>query len=68
MGLRVRFYDIALVMPLGNSKRVETLDALLETSDFVSLHVPLTPQTENMITAREFALMKKGAFFLNASR
>lgn len=68
MGLRVRYHDIALVMPLGNSKKADTLDQLLSTSDFISLHVPLTPQTENMITAREIGLMKKGSFLLNASR
>jgi D-3-phosphoglycerate dehydrogenase len=68
MGMRVRFYDIALVMPLGNSKRLDTMDQLLSTSDFVTLHVPLTPQTVNMIGAREIGLMKKGSFLLNASR
>jgi len=68
MGLRVQYYDTANVMGLGNSVAVDNLDTILSTSDFVSLHVPLTPQTENMITSREIGLLKKGAFFLNASR
>lgn len=68
MGLDVRYYDIETVMPLGNSTCMKTLDSLLECSDFVTLHVPDTPQTRNMITEREISLMKKGSYLLNASR
>ena len=42
--------------------------AAREASDFVTLHVPATPQTEKMIGAAELARMKKGAYLLNASR
>jgi glyoxylate reductase len=41
---------------------------LLRESDFVSLHVPLTPETTHFISHAEFALMKKGAILINASR
>eukprot|EP01126_Amoeba_proteus_P045835 TRINITY_DN5153_c0_g1_i4.p1 TRINITY_DN5153_c0_g1~~TRINITY_DN5153_c0_g1_i4.p1 ORF type:complete len:277 (+),score=53.59 TRINITY_DN5153_c0_g1_i4:268-1098(+) len=68
MGLRVQFYDIANVMALGNSVRLSSLEQLLSTSDYVSLHVPLTPQTQNMIKEHEIGLMKKGSYLLNASR
>ncbi|MFS0780217.1 2-hydroxyacid dehydrogenase [Bacillus sp. 1P06AnD] len=44
------------------------LDELLEKSDYVCLMTPLTPQTENMIGAREFKLMKPSAVFVNGSR
>jgi D-3-phosphoglycerate dehydrogenase len=44
------------------------LAELLAESDFVSLHVPETPQTKNMIGARELATMPEGSFLLNASR
>ena len=44
------------------------LDDLLAASDLVSLHCPLTPQTRGLIAAREFALMKPGAFLLNTAR
>ena len=44
------------------------LDCLLEESDFVSLHVNLTPQTEGMISKRAFQLMKETAVLINTSR
>jgi len=43
-------------------------DDLLRDSDFVSLHTPLTSETKNIISAREFGLMKKSAVFINTSR
>ena len=44
------------------------LTALLEQSDFVTIHVPLTPQTRGMISAGELDHMKKSAYLINASR
>lgn len=44
------------------------LDALLKESDYVVLMTPLTPETEGMIGAREFSLMKESAIFINGSR
>jgi len=44
------------------------LSELLELADFVTLHVPETPQTRNLIGAEELARMKPGACLLNASR
>jgi len=67
-GMTVIFYDIAKKLSLGNSKAVEKLEELLRVSDFVTLHVPETPQTMNMITARELKKMKKGSYLINASR
>lgn len=68
MGLKVIFYDIENIMPLGNSKPCDSLHQLLQTADFVTLHVPKTEQTVNMITAKELQMMKKGSYLLNASR
>ena len=45
-----------------------TLDELLETSDVITLHCPLTPETRGLIGARELARMKKGAVLINTSR
>jgi D-3-phosphoglycerate dehydrogenase len=47
---------------------MERLEDLLRQSDFVTLHVPETPQTISMMAARQFQQMKKGSYFLNASR
>ena len=68
MGMRVISYDIRTTLPMGNNKAVETLDALLEQSDFVTLHVPETPQTKGMIGATEIAKMKPGGYLINLSR
>jgi len=48
--------------------RTVPLDDLLAGSDFVSLHAPLTEQTKNLIGARELALMRPGAVFVNTAR
>jgi phosphoglycerate dehydrogenase-like enzyme len=45
-----------------------SLDELLATADVVSLHVPCTPETENLMNAAAFAKVKPGAIFLNTSR
>jgi D-3-phosphoglycerate dehydrogenase len=68
LGMRVLFYDHTPKVPMGNNVAVGSLDELLSRADFVSLHVPETPQTRNLIGAREVALMRKGSFLLNASR
>jgi glyoxylate reductase len=45
-----------------------SLDELLERSDHVSLHTPLTPETRHLMGAEQFARMKKSAYFVNTSR
>lgn len=68
MGMRVIFFDIQTKLPMGNNRSCPTLEALLGEADFVTLHVPETPQTKNMIGAQEIAQMRKGTYLLNASR
>lgn len=68
IGLTVIYYDIVKKLPLGNARSVDYLEDLLAESDFVSLHVPETPQTRNMIKKRQLDTMKKGAYLINASR
>jgi D-3-phosphoglycerate dehydrogenase len=67
-GMRVIFFDVLSKLPLGNAKPANSLANLLRESDFVTLHVPETPQTRDMIGADQIGLMKKGACLLNASR
>ncbi|MBL8683433.1 MAG: phosphoglycerate dehydrogenase [Myxococcales bacterium] len=68
MGMNVIFFDIATKLPMGNNHAVGTMDELLSKSDFVTLHVPATAQTHELIGEREIAQMQKGSFLLNASR
>jgi D-3-phosphoglycerate dehydrogenase len=68
MGMRVVSFDVATKLPMGNTQTLATLEELLAVSDFVTLHVPATPQTELMINGEAIARMKKGAMLLNASR
>lgn len=67
-GMRVCFYDVTAKLPMSNNQSLPTLDALLEVSDFVTLHVPETPQTMGLIGAEQLAKMKKGACLINYSR
>ncbi|MBN8537349.1 MAG: phosphoglycerate dehydrogenase [Deltaproteobacteria bacterium] len=68
MGMKVVFFDLIKKLPLGNARSMRSLEELLEYSDFVSLHVPETKLTKNMISQKEFSLMKKGSYLINASR
>lgn len=68
IGMKVKFYDIETKLPLGNAAQSPSLTALLKESDVISLHVPETAQTQNMMGAAEFEVMKQGAIFINASR
>ena len=67
-GMRVAFYDIISKLPLGNARPISTLEELLETSDFVTVHVPATDNTRNMIGEDELKQFKKGSYLINASR
>src|SRR4051812_35649881 len=51
LGMRVLFYDVMTKLPLGNVRPVASLHELLQASDFVTLHVPALPSTENLIGA-----------------
>lgn len=68
IGMKVRFYDIETKLPLGNASQAPSLTALLKEADVISLHVPETAQTQNMMGVAEFEVMKQGAILINASR
>ncbi|MGL9722737.1 phosphoglycerate dehydrogenase [Sodalis sp. (in: enterobacteria)] len=68
LGMQVFFYDIESKLTLGNAQQVATLAELLGMSDVVSLHVPDTLSTRNMMGKTELAQMKAGALLINASR
>ena len=68
MGMRVIYYDTAAKLPHGNASRCGSLDELLHWSDVVTVHLPETAATMNMIGAEQMAKMKKGAFLINNAR
>jgi D-3-phosphoglycerate dehydrogenase len=66
--MEVLYYDIEKKLSLGNAKPVASLKDLLKIADTVTIHVPSTELTRNMISKDEVAVMKKGACLINASR
>lgn len=68
MGMDVIYYDVLTMMGLGTARQVATLDELLDQADFVSLHVPETGDTKNLIGAKQFEKMKDGSYFINNAR
>ena len=64
-GMKVLAYD-----PFVQSEKFEnvSLDELIEKSDFITLHLPLTPDTKHMISTEQFARMKDGVVVLNVAR
>ena len=68
LGMQVQFYDVVNKLPLGNARQVPSLSQLLASSEVVSLHVPETGATQNLIGERELQQMQAGAVLINASR
>ncbi|HEX5305682.1 MAG TPA: NAD(P)-dependent oxidoreductase, partial [Dyella sp.] len=68
LGMQVIVHDIETKLSLGNARAAASLDDLLERSDVVTLHVPETPATQNMIGAAQLATMRAGSLLINASR
>ncbi|KAF1971824.1 D-3-phosphoglycerate dehydrogenase [Bimuria novae-zelandiae CBS 107.79] len=68
MGMEVIYYDVVTLMGLGTAKQVHSLDDLLDQSDFVTLHVPETADTKNLIGKEQFEKMKNGSYLINNAR
>lgn len=72
LGMNVVGYDpylsVAGALHLDNRVRTADLDTLIKSSDLITVHVPLTPDTEKMFNADTFAKMKDGAVLINNSR
>ena len=68
LGMKVIFYDVETKLPLGNAQPAKNLKDLLAQSDIVSLHVPETAQTKNLINKNNIKQFKKGAILINYAR
>ncbi len=68
LGMKVLFYDIETKLPLGNAEDAKTLKELLGRSDVITLHVPETPLTKNLINKNNLKNFKKGAILINYAR
>lgn len=68
MGMHVKYYDIENKLPLGNSQATSSLHELLPEVDVLSLHVPDTELTRQMIGAKELSMLPQGSFLVNAAR
>ncbi|TGN18413.1 phosphoglycerate dehydrogenase [Leptospira idonii] len=68
MGMKVIFYDTIAKLPLGNANPVGTYEELLSHSDFITYHVPETPETKNLFRKEHLSIIKQGSYLLNLSR
>ena len=68
MGLKVVFFDVMSKLPLGNASSVATYEELLTLSDFITYHVPETPETQDLFRKEHLNIIKQGSYLLNLSR
>jgi D-3-phosphoglycerate dehydrogenase len=68
MGMRVQFYDIETKLPLGNAQAKKSIKEIVSTSDIISLHVPETNQTKNLINKALIKQFKSGSILVNYAR
>ncbi len=68
LGMKVIFYDIVTRLPLGNAQARKSMKEVLQEADIVTLHVPETAQTKNLISAAVFKHFKKGSILINYAR
>jgi D-3-phosphoglycerate dehydrogenase len=67
-GMRVFAYDVVTPQGVEPGVQVTSLEALVRDSDFVSLHVPLTPQTRGFVSAELLERFQWGSFLVNTAR
>jgi D-3-phosphoglycerate dehydrogenase len=68
MGMKVKFYDIETKLPLGNAQAVKSIKELVSSADIVSLHVPETSATKNLINKDVLKQFKQGSILINYAR
>lgn len=68
LGMKVIFYDVETKLPLGNAEDAKSLKELLKKADVVTLHVPETQQTKNLINKTNLKFFKKNSILINYAR
>ncbi len=68
MGMRVQFFDIETKLPLGNAQTKKSIKEIVSSSDIISLHVPETNQTKNLINKSVIKQFKTGSILVNYAR
>lgn len=68
LGMKVHFYDVITKLPLGNALACKNLKDLVSKSDIITLHVPETGSTKNLISKAVLKQFKKGAILINYAR
>jgi len=68
LGMKVLFYDVETKLPLGNASAAKNMKELLQVADIVTLHVPETPQTFQLINRNTIKYFKKEAILINYAR
>ena len=68
MGMKVIFYDTVTKLPLGNAVAKKTIKEVVSQADIITLHVPETVQTKNLINKTVLKQFKKGSILLNYAR
>ena len=68
LGMKVLYYDILDKLSIGNAKKCKSLNELLKNSDIVSLHVDGKKSNTNLISDKEFRIMKEKSILVNYSR
>ena len=68
MGMRVQFFDVETKLPLGNAQAKKSIKDIVSTSDIISLHVPETSQTKNLINKAVIKQFKTGSILVNYAR
>jgi D-3-phosphoglycerate dehydrogenase len=68
MGMKVVYYDVLTKLPLGNARPAKSLKEVVSQADIITLHVPDTETTRNMINKTTLKQFKKGSILLNYAR
>ncbi len=70
MEMKILAYDPFISQERANELGVEltTVEGIVKRSDYITVHTPLTKETKDLISTREFAIMKKGARVINCAR